>query len=234
MSIFKRLRDVTAATFNDMIDKSEDPVKMLEQYMRDLEGDIADAEVSVAKQIAVEKKIKKQWDEAEEMVEKREAQAMKAVESGDEELARRALQDKKSHQSKAEDFKEQYENTKSNSDQLRQQLQELKDEHEKMKNKKDTMVARAQSAKAQKQINQATSGIGKDNAAKGFERMNDKVMQMEAEAQASNELKGSNRTLEDELDKLESDNVDDELSALKSKMNREKNDNEEKKNQDVE
>jgi phage shock protein A len=55
MSIFKRIRDITLATINDLIDRSEDPVKMLNQYIRDMEDEIAEAEVAVAKQIAVEK-----------------------------------------------------------------------------------------------------------------------------------------------------------------------------------
>jgi phage shock protein A len=92
MSIFKRIRDISAAAINDMIDKAEDPVKMLNQYLRDMEDDISDAEISVAKQIAIEKKFKHQYEEAQEMVDKRGEQAVKAMESENEDLARRALQ----------------------------------------------------------------------------------------------------------------------------------------------
>jgi phage shock protein A len=218
MSIFKRIRDISSATINDLIDKAEDPVKMLNQYLRDMEKDIADAEVGVAKQISIEKRFKQQYEEANEMVEKRGEQAMNALEAGNEDLARRALQDKKDHQEKADDFKNQYDNAKSNADQLRRQLQEMKDEFIKLKNKKDTLVARAESAKAQKHINQAMSGFGRDNGAKGFERMNEKVLQMEAEAEASQDLKDANKSLDDELDALGKDDVDDELAALKAQM----------------
>jgi phage shock protein A len=218
MSIFKRIRDISSATINDLIDKAEDPVKMLNQYLRDMESDIADAEVGVAKQIAIEKRFKQQYEESNEMVEKRGEQAMKALEAGNEELARRALQDKKEHQEKVDDFRNQFDNAKSNADQLRQQLKEMKNEFNKLKNKKDTLVARAESAKAQKTINQAMSGFGKQNGAKGFERMNDKVMQMEAEAEASRDLKDANKSLDDELDAIGSGDVDDELAALKAQM----------------
>jgi phage shock protein A len=227
MSIFKRIRDISSATINDLIDKAEDPVKMLNQYLRDMERDIADAEVGVAKQISIEKRFKQQYEEANEMVEKRGEQAMNALEAGNEDLARRALQDKKEHQEKADDFKTQYDNAKSNADQLRRQLSEMKDEFSKLKNKKDTLVARAESAKAQKQINQAMSGFGRDNGAKGFERMNEKVLQMEAEAEASQDLKNANKSLDDELDALGKDDVDDELAALKAQMaNKKKADSE--------
>jgi len=219
MGIFKRLRDLTMASINDLLDKAEDPVKMLNQFLRDMEEDIQEAEVAVAKQIAVEKKFKQQYEEAQEMVAKREEQAMKALEAGNEDLARRALQDKKEHQERYDEMKRQYETAKANADQLRSQLQEMKDEFNKMKNKKDILVARAEAAKAQKQINQTMSGFGTDNAAKGFERMNEKVLQLEAEAEASNELKSSGKSLDDELEQLgKNDGVDDELAALKAKL----------------
>jgi phage shock protein A len=219
MGIFKRLRDLTAASINDLLDKAEDPVKMLNQFLRDMEEDIMEAESAVAKQIAVEKKFKLQVEEAQEMVTKRQEQAVKALEQSNEDLARRALEDKKEHQIRFDEMSKQYAIAKTNADQLRNQLNEMKDEFNKMKNKKDLLVARAESAKAQKTINQAMSGFGTDNAAKGFDRMSEKVLQMEAEAQASGELRDSNRSLDDELDKLGGGSVvDDELAALKASI----------------
>jgi phage shock protein A len=219
MGIFKRLRDLTAASINDLLDKAEDPVKMLNQFLRDMEEDIMEAESAVAKQIAVEKKFKLQVEEAQEMVAKRQEQAVKALEQNNEDLARRALEDKKEHQIRFDEMSKQHVIAKTNADQLRSQLNEMKDEFNKMKNKKDLLVARAESAKAQKSINQAMSGFGTDNAAKGFDRMSEKVLQMEAEAQASGELRTSNRSLDDELDKLGGGSeVDDELAALKAKV----------------
>jgi len=219
MGIFKRLRDLTMASINDLLDKAEDPVKMLNQFLRDMEEDIQEAESAVAKQIAIEMKFKQQTEEAEEMVQKRTEQAMKALEQGNEDLARRALEDKKEHQARYDQMKQQYDTAKANADQLRKQLSEMKDEYGKMKNKKDLLVARAEAAKAQKQINQAMSGFGTDNAAKGFDRMNEKVLQMEAEAKASGELRSKGKSLDDELDALGSGSgVDDELAALKAQL----------------
>jgi phage shock protein A len=219
MGIFKRLRDLTMASINDLLDKSEDPVKMLNQFLRDMEEDILEAETAVAKQIAIEKKFKQQTDEAEDMVNRRGEQAMKALEQGNEELARKALQDKKEHQTRYDEMKRQYDIAKTNADQLRTQLNEMKDEFGKMKNKKDLLVARAESAKAQKQINQTMSGFGQDNAAKGFDRMTEKVLQMEAEAEASKDIRSSNRTLDDELAQLDKGGgVEDELAVLKAQL----------------
>jgi phage shock protein A len=184
-----------------------------------MEEVIVEAESAVAKQIAVEKKFKLQVEEAQEMVQKRQEQAVKALEQSNEDLARRALEDKKEHQIRFDEMSKQYAIAKTNADQLRNQLNEMKDEFNKMKNKKDLLVARAESAKAQKTINQAMSGFGVDNGAKGFDRMSEKVLQMEAEAQASGELRSSNRSLDDELDKLGGGSeVDDELAALKASI----------------
>jgi len=219
MGIFKRLRDLTMASINDLLDKAEDPVKMLNQFLRDMEEDIQEAESAVAKQIAIEMKFKQQTEEAEEMVQKRSEQAMKALEQGNEDLARRALEDKKEHQIRYDTMKQQYDVAKTNADQLRRQLAEMKDEFGKLKNKKDLLIARAEAAKAQKQINQAMSGFGTDNGAKGFDRMSEKVLQMEAEAKASGELRGKNKSLDDELDSLDkSGGVEDELAMLKAQM----------------
>lgn len=224
MGIFKRLRDLTMASINDLLDKAEDPVKMLNQFLRDMEADIQEAESAVAKQIAIEMKFKQQFEEAEELVQRRTEQAMKALEQGNEDLARRALEDKKEHQARYEELKDQYSIAKANADQLRAQLSEMKDEYGKLRGKKDLLIARAEAAKAQKQINQAMSGFGSDTASKGFDRMSEKVLQMEAEAKASGELRSTKKDLDDELAALDkSGGVEDELAALKAQLAAKKN-----------
>lgn len=219
MGVFKRLRDLTMASINDLLDKAEDPVKMLNQFLRDMEQDILEAEAAVAKQIAIEKKFKQQVEESQDIVTRREEQALKALEQGNEDLARRALQDKKEQQAKLDEFTNQHTIAKTNADRLRSQLDEMKDEFNKMKSKKDLLVARAEAAKAQKHINQAMSGFGTDNAAKGFDRMSEKVLQLEAEAEASNDIRSSSRSLDDELNQLDkTGGVEDEMAALRAKL----------------
>ena len=218
MAVFKRIRDITAASVNDMLDKAEDPVKMINQFLRDMEEEIAEAEVAVAKQIAIEKRLLEQRDVAATLVEKRQEQAVKALELGNEELARKALQDKKDQQEKADTYGSEYDKSKAMADDLRHKLEHMKDEFMKMKSKREMLVARADAAKVQKQINHTMGNFGTESAARGFSRMEEKVNQLEAEAEASNELRTPSKSLDDEFKHLGDNGVEDELAALKAKM----------------
>ncbi|MGD6966458.1 PspA/IM30 family protein [Rossellomorea vietnamensis] len=220
--LFKRVKTVVGSELNAMLDKAEDPVKMLDQFMREMEADIRDAEAAVAKQIANEKMLQRKYEEADKMAEKRQQQAVKALEAGNDDLARRALEDKKTHSAQADTMRESYERAKGDADSLRKKLDEMKNEYNQMKLKKDSLKARAESAKTRTKMNRAMSSIGGDESRKGFDRMEEKVLQFEAEAETSEDMRSSNRSLDDELDALDKGNdVDDELAALKKQLGKE-------------
>jgi phage shock protein A len=220
--LFKRVKTVVGSELNAMLDKAEDPVKMLDQFMREMEADIRDAEAAVAKQIANEKMLQRKYEEAEKMAEKRQQQAVKALEAGNDDLARRALEDKKTHSTQADTMRESYERAKADADNLRLKLDEMKNEYNQMKLKKDSLKARAESAKTRTKMNRAMSSIGGDQSRKGFERMEEKVLQYEAEAETSDDMRSSSRSLDDELDALDKNNdIDDELAALKKQLGKE-------------
>lgn len=220
--LFKRMKTVVGSELNAMLDKAEDPVKMLDQFMREMEADIRDAEAAVAKQIANEKMLQRKYEDADSMVEKRQQQAVKALEAGNDDLARRALEDKKTHSTQADTLRESYERAKADATNLRSKLDEMKNEYNQMKLKKDSLKARAESAKTRTKMNRAMSSIGGDESRKGFDRMEEKVLQYEAEAETSDDMRSSSRSLDDELDALDKNNdVDDELAALKRQMGKE-------------
>lgn len=219
--LFKRMKTVVNSELNSMLDKAEDPVKMLDQFMREMESDIREVESSVAKQIANEKMLKRKYDDAQALVDKRQSQAEKAIEAGNEDLARRALQDKKDQEQQATSLKESWERAKNDSDALRTKLDEMKKEYQDMKLKKDSLKARAESAKTRTKMNRTMSSIGNDESKRGFERMEEKVLQFEAEADTSDDLSAASKTLDDEFEELDKDDVDDELAALKKKMGKE-------------
>ncbi|MGQ4666356.1 PspA/IM30 family protein [Metabacillus halosaccharovorans] len=219
--LFKRVKTVVDSELNALLDKAEDPVKMLDQFMRDMETDIREAESAVAKQIANEKMLQKKFEDAGKMVQKRDEQAIKAIEAGNDDLARRALEDKKIHQQTLDTLKESFERAKLDSDTLRKKLDEMKAEYNEMKLKKDSLKARAESAKTRTKINRTLSGIGSDESKRGFERMEEKVLQYEAEAETSEDMRSSNKSLDDEFAALENNDIDDELAALKKKLGKE-------------
>lgn len=215
---FKRMSTVVSSELNSMLDKAEDPVKMLDQFMRDMAEDIREVEAAVAKQIANEKKLNRKLDDANAMVEKRQKQAEQAIEAGNDDLARRALQDKSDHETTVATLQESWERAKTDSEELRTKLDEMKKEYQEMELKKDSLKARAESAKTRTKINRTMSSIGNDESKQGFERMEEKVMQFEAEAETSEDLSKENRTLDDEFEALNKNDVDDELAELKEKM----------------
>ncbi|SHN05705.1 PspA/IM30 family protein [Gracilibacillus kekensis] len=218
---FKRVKTVVGSELNAMLDKAEDPVKMLDQFMRDMESDIREVESAVAKQIANEKMLKRKADDAQALVEKRQGQAEKAIEAGNEDLARRALEDKKEQESQANTLNESWERAKRDADQLREKLDEMKKEYQQMQLKKDSLKARAESAKTRTKMNRTMSSIGNDDSKRGFERMEEKVMQFEAEAETSEDMSSASKSLDDEFEELGNSDVDDELAALKKKLGKE-------------
>ncbi|MEK3965009.1 PspA/IM30 family protein [Paenibacillus sp. FSL H7-0323] len=215
MSIFKRLRDLTMSNVNAIIDKAEDPIKMTDQYIRDMTEDLEDAEKAVAAQIAIEKKFKQLYEEQEALVNKRTQQAHAAAQAGNVDLARRALEEKNAAEAKLVEYKASFDQNKTSADNLRGKLEEMRKQLTQMKNKRETLVARYNAAKAQTEINKAMSGFSSDSASAGLKRMEDKMLQAEAQAEASNEMSSGNKSLDDEFEKLNKDQaVEDELAAL--------------------
>lgn len=215
MSIFKRLRDLTLSNVYALIEKAEDPVKLTDQYIRDMQEDLADAEKAVAAQIAIKKKFKQLYEEQAQLVEKRSEQVHLAAQAQNIELARRALEEKKTAEQKSTEYKTSFDQNKLLADNLRGKLDEMRQQLTELKNKRETLVARYNAAKAQTEINKAMSGFGSDSAASGMKRMEEKMLQMEAQAEASNELSAKGKSLDAEFEKLGKDKaVDDELAAL--------------------
>lgn len=217
---FRRIKTVVGSELNAMLDKAEDPVKMLDQFMRDMEEDIQEAEGAVAKQIANEKMLKRKANDAQILMEKRQKQAEQAVEAGNDDLARRALEDKADNEKQLEVLHESWTSAKSDSDEIREKLDEMKKEYNQMKLRKDSLKTRAETAQTKTKMNRAMSNIGSDESRQGFERMEEKVLEFEAEAETTEDLSQAARTLDDEFESLETNKVDEELAELKKKKNK--------------
>lgn len=218
MGLFKRISDNIRANLNALVDKAEDPVVMLDQYLRDMEEDIKEAEGAVARQLALVRMFQAQANVANEIVAKREGQAVEALAKNREDLARKALEDKRVHKVKAEDYQAQFESSNGTAESLKTQLRDMKDEYQKLRAKRETLVARAQAAKARKDIRAISGEIGGSSARRGFERMEEKVLRLEAEADVADDLGEKGRELDAEMAALGDDAIEAELEELKKKL----------------
>ncbi|QOY37856.1 PspA/IM30 family protein [Anaerobacillus isosaccharinicus] len=216
---FKRIKTVVSSELYSMLEKAEDPEKMLDQFVREMGNEIKDVETATAKMIAEEKLFNKKVIDAKELVEKREQQALKALESGNEELARRALEDKVRVAKELEQLEQLHRNIALQAEDLKDKLKHMKSEFREMELKRETLKAKAGAAKAKTQMNRSLSSINNVGAKQGFERMEKKVMQFEAEAEASEDLRMANQSLDKELEGLDKENsIDLELARLKDKL----------------
>ena len=221
MGIFSRLGTLLKSNLNDLISKAEDPQKMLNQIVVDMQNQLVEAKKQVAVSIADGKRLEKHRDEQGELSKEWERKAMLAVRAGDDTLAREALKRKTEHDTQHAEFIKQAELQRAAVDKLKDQLRSLNDKIEEAKRKKNILVARQKRAEAQQSIQNTMRGLSDTSAFDTFDRMAQKVDQIEAEAEASTELGGelAGDTLQQKFKALEGTaGADNALEELKAKM----------------
>jgi phage shock protein A len=221
MGIFARLARLIKSNLNDLISRSEDPEKMLNQIVIDMNTQLIEAKKHVAASIADEKRLQKQAEGELQGAKEWERRAMMAVRAGDDHLAKEALLRKKEHDQLAEQFQAQWQKQKQAVDQLKLALRALNSKIEEAKRKKTLLIARKKRAEAQKAIQETMSGLKNASAFEAFDRMAGKIDQIEAEAEAGAELaeEYTGDVLAHKFGELEaSHGADEDLTALKRKM----------------
>lgn len=223
MGLLQRISDLIKSNIQAMIDKAEDPEKLLNTAIEEMQKQLIEAKSKVAVSIADEKRLQKQLEGAQTKLAEWEKQAMTAVRASRDDLAMHALAKKKEHEALALQFEQQLGGQRAAVEELKKALTALSAKIEETKRKRSILIARAKRAEAQRHIAETLSVTSDRSALEKIERMEEKVTRVEAEAEAHWEIAamstGSHdRDLEEQIKQLESHALDDDLLALKDRM----------------
>ncbi len=222
MGILARFKAIMEANLNALLDKAEDPEKMVDQILRDLQDDLGKVKAETAGIMAEEARAQRVYDEAVDEVAKLQAYAEKAVLAGNDDDARSFLQQKQRKAEQVESLKAAYDAAHENSNKMKAMHDHLTQEIQDMYARRDAIKAKLAVAKTQEKINEISSSVDKTKAGMSeFERMEAKVDNMLDTANAMAELnaaEGSVNDLMKKYDEAPSVEVEDELAALKARM----------------
>jgi phage shock protein A len=216
MALLERVATLVRANLNDLIDKAEDPEKMIKQVILDMQNQLLQVKtqvaISIADQHLLEKKQQENQDKSVEWMRKAEL----AVDKKQDDLARPALERSMSYKQMSESFNQQIADQRTQVENLKSALQKLEQKLAEAEAKSDMLVAQHRRARALGKASDAQIAIGDGSKAAAFDRMQRKVMHSEAASQAKSEMASDN--VEDRLAALEKeDHIDKLLAALKAR-----------------
>jgi phage shock protein A len=221
MGILSRFINVVRSNLSSALDKAEDPEKMLNQMVTDMESQKRQTKTQVAHVLAEQKKLERALTKERQEVQKWEQKAILAVQNEKDALAKEALLRKKEHATRAAEFEEQLAIHTKNTETLRQSYQQLEDKIEEIKRKKGLLIAKQKTAEAQKNMVSTMEGMDGKGAIETIERIEQKVEDMQDRSEAYLELsqEQGNDSLEKQFATLEggTSNVDMELLELKKR-----------------
>ena len=224
MSILKRFSDIMSSNINALLDKAEDPIKMIDQLMRNLNDDLNKVKAETASVMAEETRAKRELDECQRDVNKMLEYAKRAVDAGNDDDARAFLTKKVSLSEKLNALNTKYEAAHNNSVKMKEMYNKLTSQIEELNERRSTIKAKVATAKMQERINKMGSSINNSKSSlDSFSRMEEKANRMLDEANAMAELNSKPSDGIDDLmskyDKTSNSDVEDELAALKGNNN---------------
>ncbi|MGO4533133.1 PspA/IM30 family protein [Paenibacillus sp. 2TAF8] len=221
MSVFRRMRDITVASLNEHLEQSQDPVKLIDQFLVSTRQDIGEAEKLRHQYASHTRQMKQQADQASAMVNKREEQASMALKAGEEHLAKLALQEKILHEEKIDQYNELYTQSAAALQELDEQINQLKAEYQNVYSKRQYYYARMQTIQLQQRMNQRGNYSGQ-NVPGMFNKLDDQVSDLEYEAQSLREIRRMGQDGSGLSGNMSSSALDKELERLKQKLNNDK------------
>ncbi|XVE84444.1 hypothetical protein DITRI_Ditri17bG0014700 [Diplodiscus trichospermus] len=216
MNLFDRFARVVKSYANAILSSFEDPEKILDQAVLEMNDDLVKMRQATAQVLASQKRLENKYKAAQQASEVWYRKAQLALQKGEEDLAREALKRRKSYADNANSLKAQLDQQKSVVDNLVSNTRLLESKIQEAKSKKDTLKARAQSARTTTKVNEMVGNVDTGSALAAFEKMEEKVLAMESEAEALGQLTSDD--LEGKFALLESTSVDDDLANLKKEL----------------
>ena len=216
MGILKRVKTIFTADLHEALDKMENPLVMMNQYMRELEGQVSEAQKALAQQLYLENRYAQLVADAEALVAKRGRQAELAISRNEEDVARLALKEKILQEEKLKNYQAQLAAIKNQTATLQGQIVKLSEKYQELEYKKLNLLSRAHAAKAVRQSQESLSAFDASSAVNGFAKVESYVQKLEAEAAASTQfylLNSVNNTVTPNDDLQEK--VNQELEKLK-------------------
>jgi phage shock protein A len=217
MGIYDRMSTLIRANLNDMLDKAEDPEKMINQIIRDMETSIQSAREQVAAMIVQEKELEADVRQTQTLGSEWGSKASRAVTAGKDDLAREAIRRKRDNEQNATIYGEQLKAQKDAVVMLKEQLRQLEAKYQSTLSQRDSYIARQRRAQAQKQVATAASAsvLSPLDPTADLERMERKIRLTEAEAAAALEM-GQESSLDAQFRELGyDDDIEAELAMLK-------------------
>lgn len=218
-NVFDRIGNIIRANINDMLDSAEDPEAMLNQIIRDMNDALRQADSDIADQIAQQKMLEGDLADAQRKEADWGSKAELAVSKGRDDLARQALANQNDYTEQVALYTKQLEAQKSAVTELKAKRDQLKSKYDEAQRNKESLVARARAAQAKSKITKVTAQTTNVDYGSELDRMERKIREEEARADADAEMAESHTSVEDEFAKLGSDDkLDQQLAALKAKM----------------
>ena len=216
-ALFDRMSRLVRSNVTAVVKNLEDPEKIINQAVEDMEGDLMKIRKTYSEVLATEKRTQVQARRAEEAVAEWGRKAMLALEAGEEDLAREALKRKTAEQKSLDGHNAQLGTSTPISDNLLTSMRQLEARLDDARANKAQLIARAKTAETNKQVNDMLTGMDSGSAMAAFDRMNDKVEALESYAEVTEEISGGK--VDDRFKQLEAGNsVDDELARMKKQL----------------
>lgn len=217
MAFLSRVRDILSANLNDLLDRAEDPEKMVNQYLRDLNANLYETKTHVAAAMADETKLHNKMVQYQAEADQWQSKAEAALRANDEELARQALSRKLSSQKLADNYKQQYEAQDQQVEEMQDALVKLEARIAEAKARRDLLIAKRNRAETQETIQRTIQGINSTNALDKLGQLEERVDDQLAQADAMARL--NRGTLESRFEDLEANQeLDQELATLRRKV----------------